>query len=97
VRANLKRFAELGLEVAISEMDVKTSKGTGSLSDRFEKQAEVYFDAARACADEPACARFTTWGISDKYSWLGIEERALTFDSAFSPKRSWRALTAALR
>jgi endo-1,4-beta-xylanase len=97
VRANLQRFADLGLEVAISEMDVKTSKGPGSLADRFEDQAKVYYEAARACADQPACARFTTWGVTDKYSWLGADERGLPFDSAYQPKRAWRALTAALR
>jgi endo-1,4-beta-xylanase len=97
VRANFQRFADLGVDVAVSEMDVGTKMFNGSISDRLEKQADVYFDAARACADQPACARFTTWGISDKYSWLGPEERALPFDSALNPKRSWRALTSALR
>jgi endo-1,4-beta-xylanase len=96
VRANLQRFADLGVEIAISEMDVRAS-GSGALSDRLNQQAQIYHQAAAACADLLACVRFTTWGVSDAFSWLGASERALPFDSQFRPKPAWYAIVSALR
>lgn len=96
VRANLQRFADLGVEIAISEMDVRAS-GSGPLSDRLDEQAKIFHQAAAACADLLACVRFTTWGVSDAFSWLGTSERALPFDSQFRPKPAWYAMTSALR
>jgi endo-1,4-beta-xylanase len=97
IAANFKRFADLGLEIAVSEMDVRTSPGTGSLADRFAAQADVYRTVAAACAEQPACVRFTTWGFSDSTSWLGIGEHALPFYDTFQPKPAWRAITDELR
>jgi endo-1,4-beta-xylanase len=97
IAANFKRFADLGLEIAVSEMAVRTSPGTGSLADRFAAQADVYRTVAAACAEQPACVRFTTWGFSDSTSWLGIGEHALPFYDTFQPKPAWRAITDELR
>jgi GH35 family endo-1,4-beta-xylanase len=97
VKRNLQRFADLGLEVAISEMDVRTSAGTGPLSDRLKDQARVYWQAADACAALPACSRFTVWGVADPFSWLGASEHALPLDSNFNGKLAWKAIVSALR
>jgi hypothetical protein len=34
------------------------------LPERLTAQAEVYRVAAQACANVPACKRFTVWGVS---------------------------------
>ncbi len=94
---NLERFAKLGVELAISEVDVRTSTGTGSVAERFAAQADVYREMAAACIEQPACQRFTTWGITDRVSWLGRDERALPFGEDLRAKPAWTALTAALR
>jgi GH35 family endo-1,4-beta-xylanase len=57
----------------------------------------VYRTVAAACAEQPACVRFTTWGFSDSTSWLGIGEHALPFYDTFQPKPAWRAITDELR
>jgi endo-1,4-beta-xylanase len=82
----MHEFTALGLAVAITEMDVRTDGG-GTLAQKREAQRVVYRDYARACRLEPRCTSFTTWGISDAYSWYGQPELApLLFDGAFKPK-----------
>jgi endo-1,4-beta-xylanase len=97
VRPNLERFAALGLEIAVSEMDVRTTTAPGSLEQRLAQQADVYGGVAAICAAQPACVRFTTWGVTDKWSWLGEQERGLLFDWAGRAKPSWPMITGLLR
>jgi endo-1,4-beta-xylanase len=79
LRNNLKRFGDIGLEVHITELDVKG----GSQS---AQQAQVYKDLITACLAEPCCKSFQTWGIIDKYSWVGDNEKALLFNDQYQPK-----------
>jgi endo-1,4-beta-xylanase len=97
IRTNFKRFADLGLEIAVSEMDVRISDGRGDLAQRLAAQADVYGMVARACLELPACVRFTTWGFTDAVSWLGPAEHALPFYDDFVPKPAWMAITRELR
>jgi endo-1,4-beta-xylanase len=90
--AAIARFAALGLEVEITEMDVGTTAGAGSLEDRLARQADAYAAAAQACRANPACTRLTVWGMADHLSWLGGGERALPFDETLAPKPAWAAL-----
>jgi endo-1,4-beta-xylanase len=63
--ANLRRIVELGLEVVLSEMDVRLcADGT------FEKQKTRYHDIMEVCLAEPRCTAITIWGITDQYSFL---------------------------
>ena len=39
----------------------------------------------------------TTWGVSDRDSWLGAEQRPLPFDTDLRAKPAWDALTRGLR
>lgn len=88
----MRRFAALGLEVEITEMDVGTLRTPGSPADRLTRQADAYGEAAAACDEVRACTRLTVWGLSDRDSWRGAAERALPFDTALRPKPAWRAL-----
>lgn len=91
----MRRFADLGLEVQITEMDVGTSLLAGSEQQRLARQAVAYGDAARACNEVRACTRFTTWGISDGLSWLGATEMPLLFDAQYQPKPAYAAVRSA--
>ena len=84
--ATMRRFAALGLDVEITEMDV--------VSRTPAEQAPAYLEAAAACAAVEACTRITVWGLSDADSWLGPAAQALPFDAALRPKPAWTALTA---
>jgi len=71
VAANMQRLADLGLKVFISEMDVNSCAG---YSDAQEKAQ--YHDMVAACVAQPACQAVTVWGITDKYTWLDINNNS---------------------
>jgi endo-1,4-beta-xylanase len=66
--ANLQRYADLGLDLLISEMDVHVCAGLTPT-----QQQTVYHDLIAACVAQPRCIAATFWGIADKYSWLNAE------------------------
>ena len=66
VAANMRRFIEAGLDVWVTELDVKMSKQCTE-----EDQAAVYSALLGAClANAPHCDSFVTWGFTDKYDSL---------------------------
>ncbi len=69
LEANLRTFADLGLIVEITELDSLLRPGP-DLASRLAVQGDEYFAVARACARVPACARITTWGFTDRYTWI---------------------------
>jgi endo-1,4-beta-xylanase len=68
--ANLRRFTDLGLRVNISELDVRIANLGGDLATRFAIQRQVFHRAAAACVQVPGCESLTTWGFTDRYSWI---------------------------
>eukprot|EP00727_Mastigamoeba_balamuthi_P008278 m51a1_g4072 putative endo- -beta-xylanase (360) ;mRNA; f:758074-759535 len=83
IRKNLQRFADLGLEVHITETDV----GTNGPSE-WDKQAQIYANVANACLAVSTCKSYMVWGVVDKYSWLKPADvkTGLIFDSNYTPK-----------
>ncbi|WP_308283225.1 endo-1,4-beta-xylanase [Pseudonocardia nigra] len=74
LEANLRRFADLGLETAITELDVRMDlpadgKPTAA---QLEQQADYYQQALTACLNVEGCDSFTIWGFTDKYSWVPV-------------------------
>ena len=68
--ANLMRFTALGLRVNLSELDVRVAKLTVDQTTRLAIQRQVYHRAALACVQVPRCETLTTWGFTDKDSWI---------------------------
>eukprot|EP00644_Phytophthora_capsici_P006517 jgi/Phyca11/9294/fgenesh1_pm.PHYCAscaffold_36_\ len=66
---NLERFTALGLDVAFTELDVKTSSTTPS-EDEQEKQVTVYTNVVSACQQVEDCVGVTIWDFDDTYTWL---------------------------
>jgi endo-1,4-beta-xylanase len=97
VRANLERLGGLGLEVQITEMDVRVRD---SKPRTLERQADVYADMMQACLDADNCTAFVLWGFTDRHSWVpGFFEGwgwALVFDEEYGPKPAYRRLQEAL-
>ncbi|MGI8728636.1 MAG: endo-1,4-beta-xylanase [Solirubrobacteraceae bacterium] len=91
----MRRFEHLGLEVQVTEMDVGTSLLDVALGRRLTEQAAAYGAAARACNAVAACTRFTTWGFTDRVSWLGAGESGLLFDRDYNPKPAYEAVRSA--
>ena len=95
VQQNLERFAGLGVELHVSEMDVDVSEIDPAV--RFDEQARIFGEVAQACHAVPACTRFTTWGVTDAATWLGPDAMPLPFDAALAPKPAWDAIQRGLR
>lgn len=92
--ANLERFRALGLEVQMTEVDVKTV-GSGTQAEKLALQAKVYGDLVRTCLSVK-CSAFITWGFTDAYSWRASSQ-PLPFDSNYAPKPAYYAILEALR
>jgi endo-1,4-beta-xylanase len=93
--SNVRRLAALGLQVAITEMDVHICTSD------LETQRRRYHDLVAACVAEPACNAVSVWGITDKYSWLNDSGRCdaprpLLFDDTFGKKPAYRGVLEAL-
>lgn len=86
VRRNFSRFADLGLDIYITEFDVALNEG-----DSLEAQASTYQDILSICLENTACRAFQTWGFTDQYSWIR-HQRPLLFDAEYQPKPAYRAL-----
>lgn len=68
MQQNLQRFADLGLDVAITELDVRMQ--LPSDSSKITTQNTYYRNAVNACLGVTRCVGVTFWGYSDKYSWI---------------------------
>ncbi|GGN99193.1 hypothetical protein GCM10010112_92780 [Actinoplanes lobatus] len=72
--AMLRRFADLGVDVAVTELDVRipTSDPAGTVATTadLDSQARVYGQVVAACLSVPRCRSVTTWGFTDAYSWI---------------------------
>jgi endo-1,4-beta-xylanase len=91
----LRRFAALGLRLEITELDVRAG-GSAPLARRMAEEAAIYQAVAASCAAVRACARVTTWGITDAATWIGTANRPLPFDTHYRPKPAWYGLRAGL-
>lgn len=96
---NLRRFADLGIEVAITEADVRIVRPASAES--LAAQAAVYRQAAEACLSVPRCVSFTVWGFSDKYSWVPSAQpgtgEACLFSVDYRAKPAYDAVAEAFR
>ena len=87
----VRRFAKLGLDVELTELDVRTRGGEAAA------QAAQY---ARLVAGCRPCTRFTVWGLDDADSWVpgaypGFGHATL-LDEQLRPKPAFDAFRAAL-
>nr|QQZ02650.1 1,4-beta-xylanase [uncultured microorganism] len=98
---NLRRFADLGLEIHITEMDVQIQNLSGSMEEQLERQARVYEDVLTVALRNPQLKAFVLWGFTDRYSWIpkatGRPDAPLPFDEYYQPKPAYEALYRALQ
>ena len=98
MQANLQRFADLGVDVRITELDIRMA--TPSDATKLAQQAADYEKVFTACLNVARCQGVTIWGITDKYSWVpntfSGQGAALVWDENYSAKPAYAAITAAL-
>jgi endo-1,4-beta-xylanase len=94
---NLDRFAKLGLEIHITELDVRLD---GASPDSFAAQAGLYGEIATICVHQPACKLIQIWGVTDKYSWIPRafpgQGWGLPWDENYQKKPAYEALRSTL-
>jgi endo-1,4-beta-xylanase len=99
ISANMRRFADLGLLVNISEMDVRIRDVPGPLQARLDVQKSVYKSIVEVCVTEPRCHAVTFWGFTDAYSWIDGQfgpDDPLLFDEQYAPKPAFYGVMDAL-
>jgi endo-1,4-beta-xylanase len=95
---NARRLAGLGLEISLTEMDVRINLPT--TPEELQQQAQAYRDAITFCLTEANCKALVMWGFTDKHSWIpgtfaGFGD-ALIFDANYQAKPAYTALREAL-
>ena len=109
VSNTLKRFTDLGLATAFTEVDVRSQMTPGVLAgDGFEINPRVQASAynysvlLQACLANVHCLSFTVWGFTDKHSWVPgwftnpPEGLACLYDTNYQPKFAYHQVKADL-
>jgi endo-1,4-beta-xylanase len=79
----LTSFAALGVDVALTELDIAQASAT------------AYGNVTRACLAVPRCVGITVWGVRDTDSWR-TGENCLLFDGSGNKKPAYQAVLDAL-
>lgn len=95
---NIQRFADLGLDVAITELDIRMQLPV--TADKLTQQAANYRTVTAACLAVTRCVGITVWGVDDGHSWIpGVfpdQGAALLFDANLAAKPAYQSVTEAL-
>jgi len=98
IAANIKRFNDLGLDVHVTEMDVRIKEPF--LESDLLQQARIYREITDVCLRAERCGALAVWGVTDRYSWVPQafkgEGAALLFDASGQPKPAYEAVRNAL-
>ncbi|HEY6505991.1 MAG TPA: endo-1,4-beta-xylanase [Chitinophagaceae bacterium] len=101
VDSTISKFAELGLKIQITELDIKVQPAgnrrdstVGYTPEREAKQTQQYEMVFRLLRKyKSVISGVTFWNVSDKYSWLdrrgGGKAYPLLFDTAYQPKKAY--------
>jgi len=84
-QANLQRFADLGVDVQITELDIQQGGN----------QATMYAQVTNACLAVARCNGITVWGVRDSDSWR-TGANPLLFDGSGNKKAAYTAVLNAL-
>jgi endo-1,4-beta-xylanase len=95
--SNLQRFGALGLDLHITELDIRLQDSRAA---SLNAQAKLYGEIAAICVQQPACKVFQTWGFTDQHSWIPDFFPgwgwALPFDANYQKKPAYNSIKSAL-
>jgi endo-1,4-beta-xylanase len=90
VATNLDRLIALGLSVNFSEIDIRVADVPGTTAEKLARQRTLYHDLIALCRARPKCDSASTWGFTDKYTWIdaqyGAGHMPLPFDVNYAAK-----------
>ncbi|RDX57114.1 endo-1,4-beta-xylanase C precursor [Lentinus brumalis] len=94
----LEQFTALGLEVAITELDIRTT--TPASQSALAQQQKDYQSVVQACMNVDGCVGITVWDFTDKYSWVPStfsgQGAACPWDQNLVKKLAYNGIVAAL-
>lgn len=104
METNLKRFAALGLEIHITELDVRACDAKSKCdSVALQKQADTFAALLKMCLSIEKCKVFEMWGFTDRYTWITSfqnpthkNEMPLPFDKHYAPKPAFKSMLSLL-
>ncbi|MGW0819733.1 endo-1,4-beta-xylanase [Streptomyces sp. NPDC002845] len=98
LQQNIQRFADLGVDVAITELDIRMQ--LPATQAKLEQQADEYEAVVAACVAVSRCTGVTVWGFTDSDSWIPDtfpgQGAATPYDENYAPKPAYHAIAAAL-
>jgi len=98
MRGVMQKFADLGVDVAVTELDLRMKLPPDAKS--LDAQAADYAKVIGACVNVKRCVGVSTWGVTDAHSWIPSffsgYGAALPFDEKYKPKPAFFAAIEAL-
>ena len=96
--ANMQRFAALGLDVAVTELDDRIQQPASGGS--FQQQANDYATVINDCLAVTRCPGVSQWGVGDADSWIpgtfpGWGTPTM-YDNNYQPKPAYNSTATAL-
>jgi endo-1,4-beta-xylanase len=95
---NMQRFAALGVDVAVTELDDRIALPAGSAA--LQQQAADYGTVVSDCLAVSRCVGVSQWGVDDGHSWIPGTfpgyGAATMYDSGYQPKPAYNATVDAL-
>jgi len=96
--ANMQRFAALGVNVAVTELDDRIQLPASSAS--LTQQATDYATVVSDCLQVSRCVGVSQWGVGDADSWIPGTfpgwGAATMYDQNYQPKPAYSAALSAL-
>ena len=68
IAENMNRLAALGLDISITELDIRMQNPVDSA--KLQQQRQAYETALGLCLAQPRCKSFYVWGVRDGQSWI---------------------------
>jgi endo-1,4-beta-xylanase len=98
LQQNIQRFADLGVDVAITELDIRMQLPSDSA--KLTQQAADYKAVMNACVAVSRCVGVTVWGFADSDSWIPStfpgQGAATPYDENYAPKPAYHAIAESL-
>jgi endo-1,4-beta-xylanase len=94
MEANMQRFANLGLDVAVTELDDRITLPASSAN--LQQQATDFSNVVKDCLGVSRCVGVTQWAVGDADSWVpgtfSGQGAATMFDQNYNPKLAFTAV-----
>ncbi|MFC1430324.1 endo-1,4-beta-xylanase [Streptacidiphilus sp. N1-3] len=98
MQANMQRFAALGVNVAVTELDDRIQLPATSAN--LAQQASDYAAVVNDCLAVSGCVGVSQWGVGDADSWIpgafSGQGAATMYDNNYQPKPAYNAVVTAL-